>query len=314
MKTLFYSIRMSADLVMMDPRHIASATTKIRERLTVALINGQIQADTDLSCFPCPQAFRDFIAIIQTKLPNRTIARLAGGLGNHYDFTVHSDSEPIRRGELKVTVGNPSSLDILTWCPWKDTVQFLQAQVKARISRRFLGDCGEPMLVAWFEQVVKPFSLRVPSALGMTCAGYLKAMSTIGMVGRQEESAKAFITALRSDEALKNELHAAWLAFESQWLSSHTMNHEGLLTVLKDVLDVKDFWICVSKTQVIWVDGFKVLGLNFVGAKPKPRGGHSFHYTMTLQRGIETKDVPLECKFHWKNGGQAVQNLNVMLL
>lgn len=305
---------MSADLVMMDPRRIASATTKVRERLTVALFNGQIQPDTDLSSFPCPQVFRDFTATIQSKVPNRTITRLAGGLGNHYDLTVHSDSEPIKKGELKVTAGNPSSLDILNWCPWKDTVQFLQAQVKARIAKKFLGDCGEQMLVAWFEQVVRPFSSKVPAALGMTCAGYLKAMSTIGMRGRQEESAKAFITALRSNEALQKELHAAWLTFESQWLSSHTMDHEGLLTVLKDVLEVKDFWICASKTQVLWIDGFKVLGLNFVGAKPKPKGGHSFHYIMTLQRGADTKEVPLECKFHWKNGGQAVQNLNVMLL
>ena len=305
---------MSADLVMMDARRDASATTKVRERLLVDLFNGQIKANTDLSAYPCPQAFREFTGIIQTKVPSKNGAKLAGGLGKHYDLTVHSDSESMKKGELKVTSGNPSPLDILTWCPWKDTVQFLQAQVKAKIAKKFLGDCGEPMLVAWFEQVVKPFSSKVPAASTMTCAGYLKAMSTIGMKGKQEDSAKAFITALRTDEALHKELHKAWLTFESQWFSSHTMNHEGLLTVLKDVLEVKDFWICASKTQVLWIDGFKVLGLNFVGAKPKPKGGHSFHYTMTLQRGAETKEVPLECKFHWKNGGQAVQNLNVMLL
>jgi hypothetical protein len=305
---------MSADLVMMDARRIASATTKVRERLLVALFNGQIDADTDLSSYPSAQAFRDFTSTIQAKAPNKKGAKLAGGLGKHYDLTVHFDSETMKKGELKVTAGNPSSLDILTWCPWKDTVQFLQAQVKAKIAKKFLGDCGEPMLITWFEQVVKPFSSRVPAASGMTCAGYLKAMSTIGMKGKQEESAKALITALRTDEALQKELHGAWLAFESQWLSCHTMDHEGLLTVLKDVLDVKDFWVCASKTQVLWIDGFKVIGLNFVAAKPKPKGGHSFHYTMTLQRGAETKEVPLECKFHWKNGGQAVQNLNVMLL
>lgn len=304
---------MSSDLVTMDARRIASATTKVRERLLVALFNGQIQADTDLSSYPCAQAFREFTSTIQAKVPKGG-ARLAGGLGKHYDLTVHSDSEPMKKGELKVTAGNPSSLDILNWCPWKDTVQFLQAQVKAKIAKKFLGDCGEPMLVAWFEQFIKPFSSKVPSASGMTCAGYLKAMSTIGMKGKQEEPAKAFITALRSNSDLQKELHLAWLAFESQWFTTNTMNHEGLLTVLKDVLEVKDFWICASKTQVLWIDGFKVLGLNYVGAKPKPRGGHSFHYSMTLQRGTETKEVPLECKFHWKNGGQAVQNLNVMLL
>ena len=305
---------MSSDIVMMDARRIASATTKVRERLLVALFNGQIQADTDLSSYPCAQAFRDFTSTIKAKVPNKGGARLAGGLGKHYDLTVHSDSEPMKKGELKVTAGNPSSLDILNWCPWKDTVQFLQAQVKAKIAKKFLGDCGEPMLVAWFEQFVKPFSSKVPSASGMTCAGYLKAMSTIGMKGKQEESAKAFITALRSNSEFQKELHLAWLTFENQWFTTHTMDHTGLLTVLKDVLEVKDFWICASKTQVLWIDGFKVLGLNYVGAKPKPRGGYSFHYTMTLQRGTEDKEVPLECKFHWKNGGQAVQNLNVMLL
>jgi len=54
--------------------------------------------------------------------------------------------------------------------------------------------------------------------------------------------------------------------------------------------------------------------LDYNGHRPKPQGGVSFHYTLTLQRGTETKKVPMECKFHWKNGGQAVQNLNFMLL
>jgi hypothetical protein len=148
----------------------------------------------------------------------------------------------------------------------------------------------------------------------MTYAGYEKAMSTIGMKGKQEAAAVAFIQALRSDQVLQKALQVRWLSFEVDWFTTHTMDHVALKEVVKEILEVKDFWICVSRSGIELIDGLKVLSLVFIGARPKPRGGMSFHYTLTLQRGSETKEVPMECKFHWKNGGQAVQNLNFMLL
>jgi len=279
-----------------------------------ALFNGLVTADTPLTMFPCSSdAIRNFRSVFIQKVPTQKTTVVIGGLGKHYDMETQTTSTPMR-GELKVTSGNPSSIDILKFQPWKDTVQFLQGQYKSKIGKRFLGDCGEPMMIAWFDTVVNTFSSRVPTAVGMTRDGYLKAMSTIGMSGKQETAAMNFILALRSDDTLQSDLQKEWLAFESSWLSTHAMNHAGLLDVIKEVIEVKDYWVCVSKTQVNWIDGLKVIKLDFVGHKPKPRGGMSFHYLLTVQSGVEQKEVPMELKFHWKNGGQAVQNLNFMIL
>jgi hypothetical protein len=292
-------------------RNNASATTKVHENFIAQILNGQTWETNPL---PCPDAaFQQFTESFKTRCPSTGQTRVIGGLGKHYDFETPV-STGTKRSELKVTQGTPSPLDILSLRPWQDTVQFLQGQLKSKIGKRFLADCGEPMLRAWFDQHVKPFSTSVPASAGMTYAGYEKAMSTIGMKGKQENAAVAFIQALRSDDTLQKALHARWLIFEAEWFVSHTMDHGALKEVVKEIIEMKDFWICVSRSGISLIDGLKVLNLVFVGARPKPRGGMSFHYTLTLQRGSEMKEVPMECKFHWKNGGQAVQNLNFMLL
>jgi len=307
----------------MDARHTATATSKDREQMLAHLFNGRVTADTTLTMFPAPaNTLRDFYQVVKTKLPTATTTAVIGGLGKHYDLeTAFADAAtPPFRSELKVTSGNPSPLEVLEWRPWIDTVQFLQGQVKSKIGQEFLGDCGQPMLRAWFSTHIEPFSISeefsaiAPKACAMTFAGYEKAMSTIGMKGTQEPAAIAFITALRANPQLQAALQAQWLAFETKWFSEHTLNHDGLLKVVKDIIEVKNAWICVSKKGVNWIDGLKVSGLRFEGARPKPKGGMSFHYTLTLTKGGLTKEVPMECKFHWKNGGQAVQNLNFMLL
>ena len=293
----------------MDARHIASVTTKVRETLMAALLNGTAEPAA-LAAFPCPAAtLTAFPAIFKQKYPSATSSRVIGGLGKHYDLeTVNGLTPTPIHSELKVTMGNPSPLEQLSWRPWQDTVQFLQGQLKSKIGKRFLGDCGEPMVRAWFEKRIQP---AYPT---MTFKGYEKAMSTIGMKGKQEAAAVDFINSLRADAELKTLFHAYWLAFEADWLSEHQMDHAALKEVVKDIIEAKDAWICVSKTAVNLIEGLKVADLKYVGAKEKPRGGMSFHYTIVLTRGGETKEVPMECKFHWKNGGQAVQNLNFMLL
>jgi hypothetical protein len=294
----------------MDARHNASATTKVRENAMAALFNSE---DTPLTMFPCPATtLREFSNVIKTKLPTATNTAVIGGLGKHYDMETQLLSGPFRT-ELKVTSGNPSALDVLEWRPWQDTVQFLQGQLKSKVGQRFLGDCGDPMLRAWFKNHVEPFALSQDAA-AMTYTGYEKAMSTIGMKGKQEAAAVAFIKLLRENSDAHEELHKQWLLFEAEWLSTHTMNNEGLLEVVKEIIESKDAWVCVSKKGPQWIDGLKVAGLRFEGARPKPKGGMSFHYTLSLTKGGVTKEVPMECKFHWKNGGQAVQNLNFMLL
>jgi hypothetical protein len=293
----------------MGERRIASSLTKIREMRMVSLFNGHQLTDEELGVFPCPPSLlREFTKVIDSKGLLGKNATHVGGMGKHYDMESLE-----KRAEQKVTKKVASPIETLTWRPWKDTVQFLQGQYKAKIAV-FLGECGDPMMRHWFEQVVKPFSANISTASGMTCDGYLKAMSTIGMKGKQEAAAKAFIIALRCDSSLQQNLHQKWLEFEAQWLSTHTLDHVKLETLVKQVIEIKDFWICVSKNQVNWIDGLKVVKLDYVGTKPKRDGGMSFHYSLHLQRGEQTKQVPMECKFHWKNGGQAVQNLNFMLL
>ena len=295
---------------MMDARHTASATTKVRENAVANLFN---DAEADLAAFPCSaDTLRDFGSVIKTKLPTASKTVVIGGLGKHYDLETTTASGPFRC-ELKVTSGNPSSLEVLEWRPWQDTVQFLQGQLKSKVGQRFLGDCGDPMLRAWYTNHVEPF-VEFNFLAKMTYAGYEKAMSTIGMKGKQEEAAVVFIKMLRSNAVAHESLHEEWLAFETEWLSTHTMNHIALLEVVKEIIEAKDAWICISKKGPQWIDGLKVVALRFEGARPKPKGGMSFHYTLTLTRGDQTKEVPMECKFHWKNGGQAVQNLNFMLL
>ena len=296
----------------MDARHNASSTTKVREDLMVHILNNTV-ADQSLTPFPCPtETLQGFGAVFKQKYPDAGQTIRIGGLGKHYDLkTTYSKR---LQTELKVTSGKPSPLDDLSWRPWQDTVQFLQGQLKSKIGKSFLGDCGDLMLRAWFEQHVKPLSISVPASSGMSYAGYAKAMSTIGMTGKQEAAAVAFITALRADDDLKDSLHKKWLSFETEWFSNHTLDHEKLKDVVKDIIEAKDAWICVSNIGPQLIEGLNVVDLKFSAARPKPKGGMSFHYILTLSRNGVTKEVPMECKFHWKNGGQAVQNLNFMLL
>lgn len=274
-----------------------------------SLLNGAALTPAELAEFPCPAStLIAFAAEFKRQHPSAGQTTVAGGLNKHYDLvTVIPDSSPLHI-ELKVTKKNPSPADQLSSRPWKDTVQFLQGQLKSEIGRLFLGDCGEPMVRAWFEQRVQPV---YPT---MTFEGYQKAMSTIGMTGKQEEVAVAFINSLRADKNLQKLFHARWLVFEADWLSEHQMDHVALEALIKKIIEAKHEWICVSKKGPQLIRGLKVAGLRYVGVKPKKRGGMSYHYTLSLTRGTETMEVPLECKFHWKNGGQAVQNLNFMLL
>ena len=292
----------------MDARHIAGATSKLREAAMAAILNGTMATSAQTPhLFPCaPEPLVALRTAFIAKVPGAT--RVAGGMSKHYDLiTGHVCTE------LKVSSGNSSSLEELMWRPWKDTVQFLQGQINSKLAKRFLGDCGEPMLRAWFTRVHE-LAQTIPSASAITFEGYNKAMASIGMKGKQEAAAVAFITALRNQPALKDQLHAKWLEFEILWFSANCMSHSDLRELVKEIIEAKHYWICVSKTGAQLIEGLKVVDLFYEGPRPKPHGGASFHYTLVLQRGGETRTVPMECKFHWKNGGQAVQNLNFMLL
>jgi hypothetical protein len=308
----------TSDRIMMavQPQNI-NARAATQESAMASVLNGTA-TDGDYELFPLPrEMWAPFLIAYHAAFPGEKHTTPVGGMGNHIDLKtrmLNTHPPPHLGGELKVTKGKASPLEELSWQPWLDTVQFLQGQHKARIIQRFIGECGYQMLEAWYNLVVQPFSLSIPGTGDMTYAGYSKAMFSIGMAGRQEVAAVAFIRALRENIALKEDLHRRWLEFETTWLTSHTMNHEELLKVLREIIEQKDYWICVSRNRIDLIKGFKVDTLTFLGARPKPRGGMSFHYTLRLLRDGQARDVPLECKFHWKNGGQAVQNLNIMML
>jgi hypothetical protein len=295
-----------------DERHSATATCNSREDTLCRIANGEEVAD--LSMFPCSaEIVRGFRSMIQNRIPGYKQAVRAGGLNAHYDIEFQTDTSSVR-AELKVTKKKASSTETLRWTPWVDTVQFLQGQIGSQLGMRFLGECGEPMLRAWFQEVIVPFSTKVPAAANMTYEGYEKAMATIQMKGKQEEASVAFINTLRTNDTLQEELHQHWLNFEVRWLSEHTLNTQALEEVVRGIIESKDAWICVASNQIQIVDGLKVIRVESAGPVPKKKGGMLFQFRLTLQSGQETKEVPMECKFHWKNGGQAVQNLNFMML
>ncbi len=302
---------MSSDLVTMDTR--STKTTTARENAMASLLNGNATPE-QLALFPCtPDVLRKFAEDFKKKYPSAGSSKRIGGMGKHHDLQTVLSAILTLRQELKVTNKNHTSLDIIKWKPWLDTVQFLQGQIKSKLVQRFIGECGTPMLREWFDKIIKPFSVSIPGTQGITFDGYSKAMSTIGMKGKQETAAVTFINALRSNNELQSALHKKWLSFEVAWFTTHTLNHDLFMEVIKEIIEEKDAWICVSKNAVNYIDGLKVTSLRYVSAKEKPHGGMTFHYTLTLSRNGETKDVPIECKFHWKNGGQAVQNLNIMV-
>lgn len=299
-----------------DGRHIAGAIATQREKEMVRIMNHNVD-DILSSIFPCSLVIlHAFRTTIMEKCPGFRKAIPIGGQNKHHDIEIHTDTKIIRV-ELKVkgeTKGNGSSTDILKWSPWIDTVQFAQGQITSGNGSRFLQECGEPMIHAWFHSVVLAFSSKVPEATGMTLAGYQKAMMGMNLSGKQEDAAKAFITALRAQESLRGELSKLWLQFEEQWLPSHELNHAELENVIREILESKDVWICASRNKIEWVEGLKVIGLAYTGVGPKEKGGMLFTYNLTIQSGNETKIVPIKCKFYWKNGGQGAQNINFLLL
>ena len=82
------------------------------------------------------------------------------------------------------------------------------------------------------------------------------------------------------------------------------------------MMEEKDYWININKSGAFLIEGFHVVGLRYVGTHKKPEGGSVFRYVMTLQkkkRG-DVKEVPIVLKLYWKNGGQGVQNINLLVV
>jgi hypothetical protein len=198
-----------------------------------------------------------------------------------------------------------------------DGVQFLQGQTKSKNAQPFIGGCGLRLWAAWYEQEIVPFQLaEVPQATGMTFDTYYKCASGMSVTEKQATTpAGKFILALRQDKELAERLRLRWIAFEERWLPANPLDHTAFEVRMKQIIEEKDVWVAINKTGAYWIEGFTVQSVAFEACEKKRDGGCVFCYSMTLQKksGGDVKKVPIAFKLHWKNGGQAVQNLNFMV-
>ena len=286
----------------------ATKDSSNREATLVRLFNGAELSDEEYGYFSCPRE-----ALLSLKANANGDAKVIGGLSKHYDFTVGET-----RGELKHSTSKTTSRSLLDWQPWLDGVQFLQGQTKSKEALLFMGDCGPALWSAWYEQEVEPFAaVEVPTSAGMTADSYFKVASGMSVTEKQASTpAGKFILTLRSDKAMAERLRLRWLAFEERWMPEHPLNHSALDMRIRKIIEEKDVWVAINKNGAHWIEGFNVLGLAYDGCFPKAEGGRVFKYRLHLQKksGGETKEIPIIFKLYWKNGGQAVQNLNFLII
>lgn len=286
----------------------ATKDSTTREMTLVRLFNGEELSVEEYGHFSCQRE-----ALLTLKTNAKGEARHIGGLSKHYDFTVGET-----RGELKHSASAKTPRSLLEWQPWLDGVQFLQGQTKSKEALLFMGECGPALWSAWYEHEVKPFAdAEVPASIGMTADSYFKVASGMNVTEKQASTpAGKFILALRSDKIMAERLRLRWLAFEERWMPEHPLNHSALDARIRKIIEEKDVWVAINKSGAHWIEGFNVRGLAYDGCFPKAEGGCVFKYRMNLQKksGGEIKEVPIIFKLYWKNGGQAVQNLNFLII
>ena len=293
----------------------ATKDSSNREASLVRLFNGAELTDEEYGYFSCPREALNALRANANSSFSDSVARakVIGGLNKHYDFMVGDV-----RGELKHSATKTTGAAALQWQPWLDGVQFLQGQTKSKEALNFMGDCGPALWSAWYEQEVAPFaSAEVPAAEGMTADSYFKVASGMSVTEKQAATpAGKFILTLRLDKAMAERLRLRWLAFEERWMPEHLLNHAALETRIRHIIEEKDVWVAINKSGAHWIEGFRVLSLGYDGCVPKAEGGRVFKYHINLQKksGGEIRSVPIVFKLYWKNGGQAVQNLNFMII
>ncbi len=299
----------------MDQRAQATNLTELREAALMRHFNGDLVTEEDLGLFPCSEEqFASLIPALRAAEPSFQQAKKAGGLGNHKDLQLVCGAGT-KGLELKVSSRNLTSA-VLEWQPWEGGVQFLQGQIVSKSMASFLGPCGSPMVVAWFEKVKTLMTTHLPTFAIPTYEDYKKVLFTLGSEKKLTTPAAKLIQELRAKEELQKLFQAAWLLFEDEWFASHTPVFDAFHELLKQVLGEKDYWVNINKGGASLIEGFNVVGLSYVGTAKKPEGGTVFRYKIQLQkkkRG-DMKEVPIVVKFYWKNGGQGVQNINLLVV
>ena len=228
-----------------DGRHVIGKLNRNREEIIARIMNGDVLTDKEIEAGKFPRS-NEYIRDLRNQLvyiePSTRGAKHAGKMNDHFDVNVEAD----RRCQIEVKIANKkgSSYDVLKWQPYKDTVQFLQGQLKSANAAKFLGDCGEPMFRAWYTENIQPIAPET------TYEGYSKAVFTIKMKGKQERASVDFIEYLRANAIFQKELQAKWLRFEEKWISTHTLNHAEFENVIREIIEAKDWRVCISKTQI----------------------------------------------------------------
>ena len=291
----------------------ATEITNQRESTLVNYLNGDAILESDLVSFPCSITdFSSLITSVKKSEPSFKQCCKKGGMGSDVDLVFETDTT--QKGvELKVC-DKKISKEVLEWHPWEGAVQFLQGQITSKAISSFLGDCGVDMLPSWLQIVHAIMLTDIPSFTLPTLEDYKKIVFTIGSEKKLTTPAAKLIQELRENEKLRQEFQESWLRFENTWFSSHKPDTAAFQRVLKSVLEEKDYWININKSGAFLIEGFNVIGLNYVGTAQKPGGGCVFRYSIKLQKKIskETQEVPIVLKFYWKNGGQGVQNINIL--
>lgn len=287
-----------------DARQCATKINMIREDEYLAILNGTKEDTYGIR----KEMLRLLPSVVQVKQE--------GGLSKHYDYTLVLQDGTSRTVELKTS---QSSWTRDEWRPWTPGVQFLQGQVKSKLAQSFMGSCGMPILHAFFTDVVIPFLStheQCTPCKGMTLEGYLQGATGLKPTDvRNDTKARTFFQLLRANPDLAEQLRKQWIQHEESYLGTHTFDHTAFTKVVKEILESKDWWLCCTKSGNEWIEGFRVLDVSYTGVAKKRDGGHLFQYSLTLQKksGGESRVIPITCRLYWKNGGQAVQNLNFQI-
>lgn len=300
----------------MSKKANATKLTHSREDILCQYLNTGYLDKPSLDQFSCSEdALSKLFIEFQTAFPSYTTCKKAGGLGKHVDIVVETPSG-LKGIEIK-TSEKKMKPEVLTWQPWEGGVQFCQGQVKSVLMSSFLGDCAMPMVAAWHKKLIEEImKKKLPTFDIPTLEDYTKILFTIGGHTKYPSPAAKLINELRSNESLRKEVQQLWLHFEDEWFNSHQPNLEAFQTMLENLMGEKDYWININKSGAFLIEGFNVKGLTFLGTAKKPEGGTYYRYSMKLQKksGGDEKEVPFQLKFYWKNGGQGVQNINLLMV
>jgi hypothetical protein len=290
----------------------ATEDTKRREAILAKVLNGVVIGDDEAREFACSKT--DLLNLRNTMSPTAFVKE-EGGMLKHYDNTIIDNGQSIR-GELKHGSTKSTKFDILNWKPWQDGVEFGQGQISSENATAFID--ATKLLQEWFNVYIIPFvNTHLPELNAIDFANYYKCIKPPKVPENEKGSLAAkLIEALRSNKVLQQKLRHQWLSFEETYLVNNHPNHVMLGKHIKYLIEQKDVWFCINKSGAYRIEGFNVIGVEFTECVKKPKGGLQFVYAMTLQKksGGEVKTVPVTFKLYWKNGGQAVQNPNFLLI